>query len=303
MIGCGVGAKNTLDKNYLWLAEGLGVEVVPDTEAVRIRSVEGGYEVDTRRSVGRRIRRTWRAARVVVNSESILAADTPDRSAEWDDHVAITSGLRADERTWVEMVRFNRGSDALFWLTAPLPAEGGATLPGIFRFVWGALRRPLQLFRGLWPLGRARRTGIVLAMQTTEGRLDLEVRRRWWRLGGMGLSSRLAEGSEPPVAQVPVAREVTRRLARRAGGDAWGTWPEVVLGAPTTAHILGGCRMGATPAEGVVDFRGRVFGHPGLWVVDGSVIPVNLGVNPSLTIAAVAELFMSLVPRKDAEAP
>ncbi|MEJ2203191.1 MAG: GMC family oxidoreductase [Gemmatimonadota bacterium] len=336
MIGCRVGAKNTLDKNYLWLAEGLGVEVVPDTEAVRIRSVEGGYEVDTRRSVGRRTRRTWRAARVVVsggvigsvkllqrsrqggglphvssqlgrhvrtNSESILAADTPDRSADWDDHVAITSGLRADERTYVEMVRLNRGSDALFWLTAPLPAEGGATLPGLFRFVWGALRRPLQLLRGLWPLGRARRTGIVLAMQTTEGRLDLQVRRRWWRLGGRGLSSRLAEGSEPPVSQIPVARAVTRGLARSAGGDAWGTWPEVVLGAPTTAHILGGCRMGATPAEGVVDSRGRVFGHPGLWVVDGSVIPVNLGVNPSLTITAVAEHIMSLVPRKDAEAP
>ena len=93
-----------------------------------------------------------------------------------------------------------------------------------------------------------------------------------------------------------MARELARRIARLAGGDAWGTWPEIVLGVPTTAHILGGCRIGATPEEGVVDLQGQVFGHPGLYVVDGSVIPVSLGVNPSLTITAVAEYLMSLVP-------
>ncbi len=333
MIGCGVGAKNTLDKNYLWLAERLGVRIVPETEAVRVRAVEGGYEVDTRRSRGRAARRTWRAPRVVVsggvigsvkllqrsredgglpglspqlgkhvrtNSESILAADSSDPSVGWADHVAITSGIQADERTYVEMVRFNEGSDALFWLTAPLP-EAGAERPGPLGLLLSVARHPLRSLRGLWPLGRARRTGIVLAMQTTEGRLELAYRRRWWRLGAKGLVSRVTEDSEAPVTHIPVARELARRIARLAGGEAWGTWPEVVLGAPTTAHILGGCRMGATPEEGVVDFRGQVFGHPGLYVVDGSVIPVNLGVNPSLTITAVAEHILALVPGRAAD--
>ncbi len=334
MIGCGVGAKNTLDKNYLWLAERLGVRIIPETEALRIRAVAQGFEVDTRPSVGRRERRVWRAPKVVVsggvlgsvrllhrsrmegglpalspalgrhvrtNSESILAADSPDRSVDWADHVAITSGMRADDNTHVEMVRFNRGSDALFWLTAPL-VRTKEWLPGPLQILWSALRHPVRFLKGLWPLGRAQRTGIVLAMQATEGAIELEYRSRWWRLGRKSLVSRVPEGEKPPVAHIPVAQEVTRRLAGVAGGDAWATWPEMALGAPTTAHVLGGCRMGALPDTGVVDFAGRAFGHPGLYVVDGSMIPVNLGVNPSLTITAVAEYVMAQVPDKGAEA-
>jgi cholesterol oxidase len=82
------------------------------------------------------------------------------------------------------------------------------------------------------------------------------------------------------------------------GGAAWTTWPDVALGAPVTAHILGGCRMGADPEHGVVDFAGEAFGHPGLYVVDGSIVPANLGVNPSLTITALAEHVMAGIPEK-----
>jgi cholesterol oxidase len=135
-------------------------------------------------------------------------------------------------------------------------------------------------------------------MQSTEGHLTLEHRRRWWRLGGSGLGSRVPPGEVPPVASIPVADQVTHRLAAALGGGAWTTWPDLALGAPLTAHILGGCRMAATPEEGVVDFGGQAFGHPGLFVVDGSVVPVNLGVNPSLTITALAEYVMSRIPEK-----
>ncbi|MCG6958226.1 MAG: GMC family oxidoreductase [Gemmatimonadetes bacterium] len=331
MIGCRVGAKNTLDRNYLWLAERLGAHIVPETEALEIRASNGGYAITTRRTSGLvRTRRIWRAKEVVVscgvlgtvrllarsraggglprlspqlgrgvrtNSESILAADTHARGAAWDDHVAITSGVRLDEHTHVEMVRFNRGSDALFWLAVPL-TDGGGRVPRPLRLLGTLLRHPLQALRALWPFGRAARSGIVLAMQTAEGQLDLVYRRRWWRLGGHALGSRVPAGEVPPTSYIPVAQEVTRRMARRARGDAWNTWPEVLLGAPTTAHVLGGCRMGATPGEGVVDFEGRVFGYPGLRVVDGSVVPVNLGVNPSLTITALAEHIMAHVPEK-----
>lgn len=331
MIGCRVGAKNTLDRNYLWLAERLGARIEPETEALEIRWSDDGYAITTRRTSGLiRPRRIWRAKEVVVscgvlgtvrllarsrargglprlspqlgrgvrtNSESILAADTHARGAAWDDHVAITSGVRLDERTHVEMVRFNRGSDALFWLAVPL-TDGGGRVPRPLRLLGTLLRHPLQALRTLWPFGRAARSGIVLAMQTAEGQLDLVYRRRWWRLGARALGSRLPAGEVPPTSYIPVAQEVTRRMARHAGGDAWNTWPEVLLGAPTTAHVLGGCRMGATSAEGVVDFEGRVFGYPGLRVVDGSVVPVNLGVNPSLTITALAEHIMAHVPDK-----
>lgn len=325
MIGCPVGAKNTLDKNYLWLAERRGVRIVPETRAVAIRAVPEGYEVETSPLGGGR-GRVWRAPRVVVsggvlgtvellhrsravgglprlsgrlghfvrtNSEAILAAAAPARAPAVADHVAITSGIQVDADTHVEVVRFNDGSDALFWLTAPL-ARSRARLPGPLRVLTGVVRHPLRFLAGLWPLGRARRTAIVLAMQATAGHLTLEYRARG-RRGGR-LVSRVPPGEAPPVASIPVADEVTHRLARALGGAAWTTWPDVALGAPVTAHVLGGCRMAAGPEGGVVGWNGEAFGHPGLYVVDGSVVPVNLGVNPSLTITALAEHIMSRVP-------
>jgi cholesterol oxidase len=315
MIGCRVGAKNTLDRNYLWLAERRGARIVPETEATGVRPIDGGWAVESRSGSGRRAQhRTWRTRRVVVaggvlgsvrlllrsrargslpgmsdqlgrwvrtNSEAILGADGPLRGPALDDHVAITSGLMADEDTHVEIVRFNRGSDALFLLAAPLVRGVG---------VRSLLRRPGALVRALWPFGRARRTAIVLAMQPTSGQLELGLEGRRERL-----ASRLQGEAPGPVRNIPVADELARRLAVRLGGDAWTTWPDALAGAPATAHVLGGCRIGRSPREGVVDGRGEVYGHPGLHVVDGSVIPVNLGVNPSLTITAVAESILERI--------
>lgn len=336
MIGCPVGAKNTLDKNYLWLAERRGVRIVPETEALAIRPVvvDGveGYEVETRRSTGLRLSRTtWRARRVVVsggvvgsvklllesrrrgwlpdlsphlgrhvrtNSEALLAVDTPSPVKAFDDHVAITSGADVGSNTHVEMVRFNRGSDALFWLMSPLPR--GATKRG---WIGCALRDPIQTLRGLWPFGRARRTVIVLAMQSTAGELRLSLRRSWIRLGQRGLSSSLGPGQTPPVADLPAATDVARRLADHLGGTAWRTLPTALLGIPTTAHPLGGCRMGRDAGDGVVGVSGEVHGYPGLHVIDGSIVPSNLGVNPALTITALAEYMMSLVPRHGSNGP
>ncbi|MEJ2539276.1 MAG: GMC family oxidoreductase, partial [Gemmatimonadota bacterium] len=332
MVGCRVGAKNTLDRNYLWLAERRGVRIVPETEARLLRPLSGGgFAVETRRSVGlRRPRRAFRARQVVVsagvvgtvrlllrsrdagalpalsgqvgrkvrtNSESILAADAPPGGASWSDHVAITSGVQIDGDTHLEMVRLNEGSDALNWLTVPL-TDGGGRIPRPLRLLAAIVRHPVRTLKGLWPLGRARRTGIVLAMQTTEGELEMVRSRRWWAPWRRRLRTRVAEGQPPPVAWIPAANEVSRRLAERMGGEAWSTWPEVLLGAPVTAHALGGCAMGDTPADGAVDREGRLFGYPGIRVVDGSVVPVNLGVNPSLTITALAEYLMARIPER-----
>ncbi len=315
MIGCRVGAKNTLDRNYLWLAERQGALIVPDTQATAVRPFDGGWAVEARSGTGPRVRRrTWRAHRVAVaggvlgsvrlllrsrargylprisdqlgrwvrtNSEAILGADGPPNGPALDDHVAITSGLMADEDTHVEMVRFNRGSDALFLLAAPLLRGSGAR---------ALMRRPAALVRALWPLGRARRTAIVLAMQPTSGQLELRLEGKRERL-----ASHLQGDGTGPVRSIPVADEVARRLAERLGGRAWTAWPDALAGAPATAHVLGGCRIGRDFRHGVVDESGEVFGHPGLHVVDGSVIPVNLGVNPSLTITAVAESMLASI--------
>jgi cholesterol oxidase len=339
MVGCRVGAKNTLDRNYLWLAERRGVRIVPETRALLLRPLTGGgVEVKTRGAPGLpRHRRGWRAREVVVsagvvgtvelllrsrdagalrgmsplvgrrvrtNSESILAADAPPGGPSFADHVAITSGIQVDGDTHLEMVRFNDGSDALNWLTAPL-TDGGGSLPRPLRLLATILRHPLRTLKGLWPLGRARRTGIVLAMQTAQGELELVRSRAWWAPWRRRLRTRLPAGQPRPVPWIPKANEVARRLAKRMGGDAWSTWPEVLLGAPVTAHILGGCPMGDTPEEGAVDREGRLFGHPDIRVVDGSIVPVDLGVNPSLTITALAECLMDGVPprRADEDAP
>jgi len=335
MVGCRVGAKNTLDRNYLWLAERKGVRIVSDTCAVAIEDTGGGFVVETRRTTGfGGGRRRWRARCVVVsggvigtvrllgeskrrgglpcvsdrlgdvvrtNSEAILVADSADTSADFGDHVAITSKLRADDETFVEMVRFNRGSDALFPLAVPL--GGASRLPRPVALVASMLRALPWSLGALWPFGRAARSAIVLAMQPTAGHLSLRVRRG--PFGGAVVRSEIPDGEAPPVGEIPVAEAITRRLAERLGGHAWQSAWTALFGSPTTAHILGGCIMGATADDGVVDELGRVHGHPGLRVVDGSVIPANLGVNPSLTITALAEHFIASVPpcRPDADPP
>jgi cholesterol oxidase len=328
MIGCRVGAKNTLDRNYLWLAERLGVQIVPEVRATGIETGDEGFVVLTRGSFGRTRRgRRWRAPNVVLaagvmgsvellaasrnrgwlprvsgrlgefvrtNSEEILIADGRDASLALDDQVAITSGIQADKDTFVEMVRFNRGSDLLFGLKAPLDRPN--QLPRLVGLVWTLIRNLPQTIGGLWPFGRAHRSAIVLAMQPTEGHLSLVLRRGWWGMGPPALRSEIPPGQVPPVLRIPVAGEITRRLAEKLGGVAWQNLWTWLAGAPMTAHLLGGCRIGSSAHDGVVDETGQVHGHPGLYVVDGSVVPSNIGVNPSLTITALAEYMMSQLP-------
>jgi cholesterol oxidase len=112
------------------------------------------------------------------------------------------------------------------------------------------------------------------------------------------MNSLLAAGAQKIPSYIPMAHEIARRMGEKLDGQPMSSWPEVLFDVPTTAHILGGAVMGESPAKGVVDFRGQVHGYPNLYVVDGSNIPVNLGVNPSLTITALAEDIMSKIPDK-----
>jgi len=330
MIGCPVGAKNTLDRNYLYLAEKKGVEIIPETEVVGVRPFEGGYELSTSSPSGARPPQRYRARGVVfsggvmgtvklllqcrhqrllphisgqlgnvvrTNSEALLGVQSHDKSTDWNDQIAITSGIYPDDTTHIEMVRFNKGSDSMLNLLT-LFTGGGGSVPRVLRYMGNILRHPVRFFKLLWPLGKAENTTVVLVMQTDENYLKLDYKPRWWRLGGYSMNSTLPPGQLRAPAYIPIANEVTKRLAEKMKGIPLSSYSEAILNASTTAHILGGCCMGKTPEEGVVNLNGEIFGYPNLYVADGSVIAANLGVNPSLTITALSEYIMSRVELK-----
>ncbi len=331
MIGCPVGAKNTLDKNYLYLAERLGTQIIPETEATGVHPLDGGYEVFSRQSTGIvhgtrkfRVRGVVFSAGVLgtlkllmrckredllpnisdqlgkfvrTNSEAILAVKSRDKNVDWTDQIAITSGIYPDEKTHVEMVRYNKGSDVLYGLLTILTG-GGGRIPRQIRFLGNVLHHPIRFLRTLWPLGWAAHTPGILVMQTEENYLHLTYKRRWWRFGGFSMNSEIPEGAKRFPSYIPLANEIAKRMAHKINGDPLSMWSEVLLDAPTTAHILGGCVMGESPDKGVVDFNGEMFGYPNLYVADGSVVPANLGVNPSLTITAISEYIMSQISAK-----
>jgi cholesterol oxidase len=331
MTGCRHGAKNTLVKNYLHLAERAGAQVFPLTTVTTVKPNRSGpgYRVVTRRTGrvgGRRVfaagqvifaagalgtqrllhrQRTKRAlpglssrvgALTRTNSESILGASVPARAArrrrlDFTDGVAITSSFHPDPRTHVEPVRYGRGSNVMGMLQTLL-TDGGPRRP--LRWLGTMLGHPLTTARVLWLRRWSERTVIALVMQSLDNSLTLSLRRSWY--GRRRLVAGPGHG-QPNPSWIPVGNDAVRLLAEELGGVPGGSVTEV-FGAPVTAHILGGAVIGISPSEGVVDAYHRVFGHDGLHVVDGSAVSANLGVNPALTITAMAERAMALWPNK-----
>ncbi|MBU1170406.1 MAG: FAD-binding protein [Proteobacteria bacterium] len=332
MVGCPSGAKNTLDKNYLYLAEKLGVDIIPETEVLGVTPANGGYDIFTRKSTGLlKSKKTYRTKGAVfsggvlgsvkllmkckqqgllpklsgqlgnlvrTNSEALLGVKSRDKTTDWNDQIAITSGIYPDETTHVEMVRYNKGSDVLLNLFT-LMTGGGGHVPRIFRFMGTVLRHPVRFVQLLWPFGMASSTTVVLVMQTDDNYLKLEYKPRWWRLGGYSMNSVIPEGEKGMKAYIPIANDVTERLSKKMDGIPLSFLPEATINTGSTAHILGGCCMGDSPDKGVVGKNGELFGYPNLFVADGSVVPANLGVNPSLTITALSEYIMSQMPEKN----
>ncbi len=333
MVGCRYGAKNTLDKNYLWLAERKGVSVVPETLVELIRPLAtGGYELETRSSTrvfGAR-KDTYRARRVVVsagvlgtvklllhckeagilpnisdrigmrvrtNSEAIIASTARTSEVEYSEGVAIGSGVHLDEHTHVEAVRYSRGSDVLSFL-GTLLTDGGAGMPRVLRWIGQILAHPVDFLRTLSPFGWAHRTVILLVMQTVDNSMSLGLGRRWFSPLRKTLSSFRAKGQKRIPTYIKVANDFSRVVAKLQNGYPSSAINEVILDVPTTAHILGGCNMGLGPDDGVISSGNEVFGYSGLYVIDGSMIPANLGVNPSLTITAMAEHAMAQIAPK-----
>ncbi|HVV82731.1 MAG TPA: GMC family oxidoreductase [Kofleriaceae bacterium] len=238
---------------------------------------------------------------VRTNSEAILAVKARRRRERYDRGIAISSSIHVDEATHVEVVRYSAGSDALAPL-ATLLTDGGGRVPRWLRYLGNVVRHPIDFARTLWPFGSAKRGIFLLVMQTHDNSIALGLRRRWRRLWRRALDTEREPGRVPGrgtaanPTYIPIGNEVARRFARKIDGVPKSSIFEVLFDIPTTAHILGGAVIGGSPDLGVVDTRHQAFGHPGLYVVDGSMIPANLGVNPSLTITALAEHAMSQIP-------
>ncbi|BCJ40725.1 cholesterol oxidase [Actinoplanes ianthinogenes] len=319
MTGCRENAKNTLVKNYLYLAERAGAEVLERTTVRDVRPLpDGGYVVATRRTGGL-AKRTFTAEQVVfaagalgtqrllhklrdrgslpaisarlgelsrTNSESILGARTRRRDRDFSHGVAITSSIHPDAVTHVEPVRYGPGSNLLALLSTVMVDDAGRQPRW-----WAGLKalaragRDLRLY--VSPRDWSRQTVVLLAMQPLDN--SITVFRRRGRL-----TSRPGVG-EPNPDWVPAAHDVARRTAEKVDGVPLGSYTELI-GKPVTGHFIGGCAIGADADSGVVDPYHRLYGYPGLHVIDGSTVAANLGVNPSLTITALAERAVAMWP-------
>ena len=332
MVGCREGAKNTLFKNYLWLAERRGAEIIADCEVTDIRAVgapdgSDGYRVATQVPGAwfAKRRRTFTARGVVVaagalgtnsllikckatdslprlssrlgelvrtNSESILAITLPDDTrAVWND-VAISASIHPRPDTHIELVTYGQHGDFMSLLLAPLTGEGTRVTRPLM-MLGSIVRHPLRFLRGRWPFGWSRRTLVVLVMQTRDNAIAFRAKRRLF--GGIGLRTE-QDPEKPNPTFIDVANEVTEWLAEHTGGIPQSSILEALANIPTTAHILGGAAIGADPSTGVVDSRHRAFGYRNFLICDGAAMPANPGVNPALSITALAEHAMSHVP-------
>ncbi|MGW2664073.1 GMC oxidoreductase [Nocardia tengchongensis] len=325
MTGCPHNAKNTTETNYLYLAEQAGARIHPLTTVVDVQPLPGGgYLVDTVRTGRwmRKQRKSFTAEQVVfaaaslgtqrllhtlrdtgslphisprlgeltrTNSEAILVATTRDR-LDMADGISISSSIHPEPHTHVEAVRYGKGSNVMFGLTTPL-IDGDRHRTA--RWAGYVLRHPVRFARSLDIRRASERSLILLVMQSLDNSLTTYRKRG---LTGARMTTKQGAGTPNP-AWIPAGHEVNRRLADKLGGEPYGTLADVV-NVPLTGHFIGGCAIGDGPGTGVVDPYQRLYGHPGLHVIDGSTISANLGVNPSLTITAQSERALAFWPNK-----
>jgi len=232
---------------------------------------------------------------VRTNGESLLGATSFDAHRDLSRGIAIGAAFHPNSLTKIESVRYPSGSGAMRLLGVPLTPNGNALTRPLKMLARMLLRLPRTL--KLWAVRDwARSTVILLVMQSVDQHLRLRLGRS---LLGRGLKD--TASAQPVPAFLPVAQQAAEILADELGGEAQNVISEVLLRTPATAHILGGCCIGSGPESGVIDERHEVFGYPGLYVCDGSVVPGNLAVNPSLTISALAERFASFFERKSGQ--
>jgi cholesterol oxidase len=334
MQGCRIGAKNTLLKNYLWFAEKRGVQIHPERQVVDVQPVgaadgSDGYRVITERPGAwcNKHRREFRSRGIVfaagalgtntllakcklggslprisdrlghlvrTNSESILAVTLPKGTKHiWND-VMISSSVHPRPDTHIEFNTFGRNADSMSLLYTLLTGKG-TRLTRPLKWLGNVVTHPITFLRTLWPVGWSERTVIFLVMQTLDNAISFRV--------GRGLFGRMSlvteqDPEKPNPTFIEVANEAATFLAKKTGGIAQSGIFEALANIPTTAHILGGAVIAPDAERGVVDRGNRVFGYENMLICDGSTVPANPGVNPALTITAMSEHAMSLVPTR-----
>ena len=336
MVGCRYNAKNTLTKNYIYLAEKAGAQVLPEVTVRDIRPLLEGqpdgarYVVDyqsTTALFGGSMQ-TVQARNVIVsagalgsmgllfrcrdvtgslprisqrlgdkvrtNSENILGVTSRDKDIDYSKGIAISSIFQADDVTRVEPVRYSDGSSFIRVLTAPY-VEGDLAFIRFLKTIWEIIRHPVDFLYGKFFSRWARYTTILLVMQVEENLTNIRLGRNLFTLFRKGLVLK-PDADHPIPRQIKIGNFVTRALAQKVNGIPAAAFTDSLFNFPTTAHLMGGVPFGRNEEEGVIDLDCQVFNYPGLYVVDGSIMPANPGVNPSLTITALAEFAMSKVP-------
>jgi Choline dehydrogenase and related flavoproteins len=329
MVGCRENAKNTLDRNYLWFAEKLGLEILPETKAEKITFSNGIYTVQTKKitSFFRKEKIEFKAKGIIIaagtlgtlelllkqkykfqslpllsemlghelrtNAETLCAVS--GAKEKMNNGLAITSVFSPNPLTHVEIVKYPDNSNAMKWFFG-LSVPGARTPSGrTLGLIKKTITHPIQFLKTVFNFKWSTGMVIFLVMQTIDNAMKMV-----WKRTIFGGSMKIDNSGHKRVpAYIPVGQEVMERYARKVTGIPQNILLEVFFDRPTTAHILGGCPMSESAATGVVDKDLKVFGYPEFYIMDGSVVQGNIGVNPSLTITAMAEYGMNRIPSKD----
>ena len=330
LTGCPHGSKNTLDKNYLYLAQRLGAQILPLRKVINIQpKANGEYEIHSRHPINP-LRRypVIRAKKIILsagvlgtlellfrcrnvtrslpdlsdqlgkvvrtNSEAVVGALASDEKLDLSYGTAISSHFYPDEHTHITQNRFPRGYNYMRFFTGPLVSHSNPRIRSL-KTIWTILRQPSATIQNWTAENWNKRVTVLTVMQHLDNQISFEYGRKASFLFRKGLKSRIVKGKEAPTF-LPVANKAAKNLAEACNGKSVNLLTESIGNMATTAHILGGCHMGSAAANGVINTSHEVFGYPGLYVVDGSAVSANIGANPSLTITALAERAMSLFP-------
>lgn len=338
MVGCKVGAKNTLDLNYLYFAEKRGAKVFEQTRVTAVKPLNGksdgsdGYEIYIESSTNpfKRNRRSVRARSVVFAASSLGTMELLFKQKQDSNLPNISNALGKQVRTNSESLigaRFRGGKydmskgvaigssihiDQHTHIEAVRFREGSdftgllvtlmgrhrGNMPRVFSWLGAMVRHPVEFVKAHIPFGFAKQTIIMLCMQTLDGHLDMKLERPWY----FPFRRMLRTTGKPIPAFIPQVNKFLEEQVPKMGGVNATTTTEMLFNIPTTAHCMGGAAIADSPARGVVDYRCRVFGYQNMYICDGSILGANLGVNPSLTITALTEHAMSHIPAA-ADAP
>lgn len=326
MTGCRHNAKNTLDKNYLYLAEQLGAEVLPEHEVMDVipNDENSKYQIILKQSTrffGKKS--TVTATNVIfaggvlgtvplllklkktslpnlsdrvgemvrTNNEALILNTSLDKTKNFSEGIAIGSILELDENSHLEPVRYGKGSGIWRLLMLPLITEKNF-FKRILKLLILPFTSPIKWLKVWFISDFAKSTSVLLFMQHLDSTLKI-------KRGFLNSYTTIDKG-QPPTAFIKEAHDIAKIHAKITNSKSQVMSLETLTGIPSTAHILGGAVMGKDKNEGVIDAKNSVFGYQNLFVIDGSMISANLGVNPSLTITAIAEHAMSLIPKKQA---